>query len=206
MKAHPLLPNSFTGTAKRIELGRGSSFSKSGQSLNDYIRSYLEEGYAYGGYLEDRDLYEKSEVFHSSEGVRHIHLGIDLWCPAGTPVHCPWPGEIHSFRDNYEFGDYGPTIILKHDVREYTGYSLYGHLSRKSLNGLKVGQEFRAGEILARLGEEGENVGWPPHLHFQLILDMEGKQGDYPGVCFKEELLKYVQNCPDPLQFLELLR
>ena len=45
---------------------------------------------------------------------RRLHLGVDIWADAGTPVYVPLDGRIHSFRDNNHFGDYGPTVILQH--------------------------------------------------------------------------------------------
>ena len=49
-----------------------------------------------------------------------------------------------------------------------------------------------------------ENGHWPPHLHFQIILDMQLKEGDYPGVCKYSEREKYLANCPDPDLILQL--
>jgi hypothetical protein len=46
------------------------------------------------------------------------------------------------------------------------------------------------------------NGNWPPHLHFQLIRDMQGKRGDYPGVVRADELAFYRDNCPDPMALL----
>jgi peptidoglycan LD-endopeptidase LytH len=51
-----------------------------------------------------------------------------------------------------------------------------------------------------------ENGNWPPHLHFQLIADMEGWKGDYPGVCKYSEREKWLGNCPDPDLVLDLLQ
>jgi hypothetical protein len=46
-----------------------------------------------------------------------------------------------------------------------------------------------------------ENGGWPPHLHFQLIRDIQHYHGDYPGVCAKRDVDFYACNCPDPASF-----
>jgi hypothetical protein len=59
-----------------------------------------------------------------------------------------------------------------------------------------------------------ENGQWPPHLHFQIVVDMEipiaiGRKGDYPGVCKLSEKEKYLNNCPNPdliLQMMEYAR
>lgn len=150
-----------------------------------------------GGYGEERSLYSRSDLFEGEE-ARTIHLGIDIWSEAGTPVYCPLDGIVHSFANRSVHGDYGPIIILTHQVQRFTFHSLYGHLSTSSLEGLEVGKVFRAGDQLATMGDYKENFHWPPHLHFQLMLDMEGYNGDYPGVCKASEKDYYLSNCPNP--------
>ena len=161
---------------------------------------------AYGGYLEQRKLYNRSDYFTSEnpDDRRNIHLGIDLWCDAGTAVLSPLKGKVHSFQENTNFGDYGPTIILEHLEGGHTFYTLYGHLSRESLNGLKVGQEIIAGQQIATLGAPEVNGDYAPHLHFQIILDLQGKHGDYPGVGSRSQLDFYKINCPDPNLLLKI--
>ncbi|HWZ36478.1 MAG TPA: hypothetical protein VNW51_09975, partial [Mucilaginibacter sp.] len=51
---------------------------------------------------------------------------------------------------------------------------------------------------IARLGSIDKNGHWPPHLHFQLMFDMEGWVGDYPGVARFSEKEKHLRNIPDP--------
>ena len=57
---------------------------------------------------------------------------------------------------------------------------------------------------LAEFGISMENGHWPPHLHFQLIIDMLHYNGDYPGVCSPSEKEKYLENSPDPELVLQL--
>ena len=160
---------------------------------------------AYGGYLEQRNLYSDKDGFTSNNRpIRDIHLGIDFWCIAGTKVIVPIDGTVHSFKNNNTIGDYGPTIILKHVLNNTSFYSLYGHLSEDSLAGLEKGKEFKAGNQLAVLGTPEINVNYAPHLHFQIIYDLEGNEGDYPGVCAKADLHHYKENCPDPNILLKL--
>lgn len=154
--------------------------------------------YGIGGYMEHRTLYSRSGHFNTDDEPRRLHLGIDIWAATGTPVYVPISGHIHSFADNDHFGDYGPTIILSHNLDGLELYSLYGHLSRKDLDGLVVGAPVVAGQHLAHFGKQDENGHWPPHLHFQLMFDMEGCHGDYPGVARYSEKEKYLQNIPDP--------
>lgn len=152
---------------------------------------------AYGGYLEKRGLYGNSDRFLGSE-PRNIHLGTDFWCAAGTKVLAPLDGIIHSFANNTDFGNYGPTIVLTHEFEGNRFYSLFGHLSLDSLEGLYVGKTIHSGDTLAALGTPEVNIGYAPHLHFQLILNIGDYQGDYPGVCTKRDLRYFSANCPDP--------
>lgn len=159
--------------------------------------------YGIGGYMENRTIYARSAHFDTEDEPRRLHLGVDIWATAGTAVYSPLNGIIHSFRDNDNFGDYGPTIILEHNLDGLKLYSLYGHLSRESLNGLRIGDPVNANQKIATFGQYDENGQWPPHLHFQLMFDMQGKTGDFPGVCKYSEKEKYLANIPDPQLILK---
>ena len=162
---------------------------------------------AYGGYLETRGIYQRSTYFNENtkpEDERNIHLGVDIWIDAGTNVLAALDGEIHSFNNNLNHGDYGPTIILKHEIEGFVFYTLYGHLSLESLFRLEVGMKFNQGEVIAQLGTAEVNGDYPPHLHFQIILDIEDCFGDYPGVSSLNTLEFYKKNCPDPNLLLGL--
>ncbi len=160
---------------------------------------------AYGGYLEKRNLYTDNPNFSSAgKPLRNIHLGIDFWSIAGTKVKVPADGTVHSYKNNAIKGDYGPTIILKHEVNGFHFHSLYGHLSLESLESLYKGKKLKKGAVLGTLGTADINVHYAPHLHFQLIIDIADKKGDYPGVCSEEDLKFYVKNCPDPNLLLHM--
>jgi murein DD-endopeptidase MepM/ murein hydrolase activator NlpD len=145
------------------------------------------------GYAEKRDIYTQPQFAN-----RCIHLGMDIELPAGTEIICPLDAIIHSFANNNQTGDYGPTLILQHQLEGKTFYSLYGHLSRIDLLKLREGQRFLAGEVIGHIGTQEENGGWPPHLHLQLITDIGEHRGDYPGVCAPDQTAYYLQNCPNP--------
>ncbi len=161
--------------------------------------------YAAGGYAEDRALYEMSPHFRAKDGAtRTLHLGIDLWAPAGTPVRAVLDGVVHSTADNARFGDYGPTVILEHRFEDQLFHTLHGHLSRPSLQRSREGQHVAAGDVIGWLGEPHENVGWPSHLHFQVIADLGDRRGDYPGVCQRTEAGAWLKRCPDPNLLLRI--
>ena len=159
---------------------------------------------SYGGYGEDRNAYTQELFAPAGEEPRTVHLGVDIFAPAGTDVFTPLPARVHSSRINDKPGDYGPTIILEHAIDGGVFHTLYGHLSRDSLKGLKPGAAFMAGEPIGSLGTRNENGGWPPHLHFQVILDLKGMRGDYPGVCRRSERDEWLAICPDPRPLLGL--
>ncbi len=162
-----------------------------------------------GRYNEARLLYT-GPVFETAPRQfgerRTVHLGLDLFLPAATPVLAPLNGKIHSFQDNARPLDYGPTLVLQHDFDGGRFYTLYGHLSRDSLLGLEAGKTVQKGDRIARIGDPAENGGWPPHVHFQIICDLLGLEGDYPGVAAPNALKVWLSLCPDPNLIVRLPR
>ncbi|TVQ83395.1 MAG: peptidase M23 [Bacteroidetes bacterium] len=178
------------------------------ENLNSYVFENIQHSnktYGYGGYLEDREIYRRSPLFSvAGDEVRSIHLGIDVWAQAGQKIYCPLDGQVHSFANNDNYGDYGPTIILQHQLEGTGFYTLFGHLDSDSLYNLFEGKKVKKGEVLCRIGNFPVNGDWPPHLHFQIIADMGEMKGDYPGVCSIKEKEKYVTICPNPIVFFNL--
>ncbi len=171
-----------------------------------------------GRYDEARQVYTAGQFTLDSDEMperRTIHLGMDVFLTAGSPVFAPLEGKVHSFRNNTQPLDYGPCIILEHVAEEPEGadepevtagstgsamtfYTLYGHLSVESLNGLFEGKRIEKGERFATLGDPSVNGGWPPHLHFQIVTDMLGKKGDFPGVGGPGQRNVWRSLSPDP--------
>lgn len=176
--------------------------------FEEYVELLLKKNnalVAYGGYNEIRSLYKRSTVFNDlNTEERNIHIGLDLWIKAGTPVLVALDGKVHSFQYNNNLGDYGPTIILEHQLENHTFYTLYGHLALESLASIKIGDFFVKGQQLATLGDATVNGDYAPHLHFQIIKNMENNFGDYAGVCSKSKLAHYLENCPNPNLLLKI--
>ena len=163
--------------------------------------------FLYGGYCEPRYIYAASSVFdagHLGEEPRRIHIGLDIWGKAGTPVHAPIGGVLHSMKMNDSNGDYGSTLVLQHQLDGIVFHTLYGHMSASDLV-IQEGSYIMQGQEFAHFGMPHENGNWPPHLHFQIVIDMELNEGDYPGVCRLSELDKYAFNCPDPAPFFQII-
>lgn len=151
-----------------------------------------------GRYDEDRVLYRHSPLFDGVSERRSIHLGIDLFVIEGTEVSTPLPARVHSAVDNAGLGNYGPTVILRHELGGVEFHTLYGHLSRCSLDNLEPGDTVAAGDLVGEVGDLQENGSWPPHLHFQIIAGPVEGAVDYPGVAALSERDRYLRLCPDP--------
>lgn len=186
-----------------------------------YIHNKLEIAharYGIGGYAEHRTIYRRSELFSATKKIepsdqvviddepRRFHLGIDIWGKPFTPVMAPLKGMVHSFAFNNAFSDYGATIILSHRLNNYSFFTLYGHLSLASIRNFREGDTINEGDVFAEFGIPQENGNWPPHLHFQIIKDMQGKTGDYPGVCKYSERESFMDNCPDADLILRMMQ
>src|SRR5262249_17516520 len=118
------------------------------ERFTEYIRQTMEQQgarYGFGGYDEHRTLYARSTHFDHAIPVagseaartsaigpatdaepRRLHLGVDIWGPAGTKVMSPLDGIIHSFAFNNNDSDYGATIILTHQLDGVSFHTLYG--------------------------------------------------------------------------------
>jgi 4-aminobutyrate aminotransferase-like enzyme/Ser/Thr protein kinase RdoA (MazF antagonist) len=155
-----------------------------------------------GRYDEPRLLYT-SPLFGASgnptDERRTVHLGTDLFAEPGAPLRAPLDGVVHIVSNNSAQMDYGPLMILRHEssAREEF-FTLYGHLSKDSLGGLKVGQRVARGQLLARVGSAEENGGWTPHVHFQIILDLLELGANFPGVAYASQRSVWTSLSPDP--------
>lgn len=161
-----------------------------------------------GRYDEPRLVYASSRftrLGNDGDEARTVHLGIDLFVPAGTPVCAPLDGTVHSVRNNAAPLDYGPTVVIEHRTDEGTPfYTLYGHLSAQSLEGVERGASLARGERFAHVGDPTVNGGWPPHLHIQIIADLLGYEGDFPGVAAPSDREVWLSLSPDPSLLLGL--
>ena len=167
--------------------------------LYDFAGGYdpnrtLTHDYGIGKYDEVRPGMYKGEQF---EGVRNIHVGIDIGTPAGEPVLAFFDGRIFKLGNNDLPYDYGPTIITEHTWLDQRVFALHCHLSTASLSLWKEGDLVRKGDIIAHVGEQHENGGWNPHLHFQLSL-IEPETHDLPGAVSAADRQWARRAFPDP--------
>lgn len=159
--------------------------------------------FAFGRWSEPRELYRSAQFASADEAAtRTIHMGIDLFCAAGTPVHAPLDGIVEHLANNAQELDYGPLVILRHGSEPGTDFfTLYGHLSLDTLTRLSVGQHVSAGEEIATVGTPPGNGNWPPHLHFQRINDLVDLGVDFPGVASRRDRDYWLALSPSPAGF-----
>lgn len=161
-----------------------------------------------GRYLDKRPGLYTQPLFSDAGVQRDVHMGIDLFAAAGTPVFAFADGRIAWTGYQEQPGDYGFVLVTEHflPMPAHFGvgtrptlhlFALYGHLSRRDHAGWSRGRALRAGDRLGWLGEMHENGGWVPHLHFQLSL-LDPGQPDMPGVVADAQVALASLVFPDP--------
>lgn len=162
--------------------------------------SILDEPWGIGRYDERRvqNMYNNSDLY---DGTRCIHMGIDIWGPAGTPVKAFAEGRVYAVVNHDSPRNYGPTVITEHLLDTDRIWALHGHLSRETLDHLDFGQPVQAGDVIGWFGAATENGGWPPHLHLQLSRE-EPLNNDMPGVVAPADRMEARQIYPDPRRIL----
>ncbi len=161
------------------------------------------------GYYREPRLIYTDEAFRAGpskiDDRRSVHLGVDIFAPAGTTVHAPLKGEVVVAENRTGPLDYGGMIILKHETPQGDCfYTLYGHLDPGFLQKLKVGDMVEAGAAFCVLGAQPVNGGWAPHLHFQLLMTADGMAPSWPGVADPDDLGLWQRLCPNPACLLNL--
>jgi murein DD-endopeptidase MepM/ murein hydrolase activator NlpD len=197
-----------------LDLGSSSEFlaglreGSGAEWLTAGIRRQMQAAdtaFAYGRYGEPRALYDNDHFAGNAGGSgerRTVHMGIDLFCAAGTIIRAPLDGVVHRVANNERELDYGPMLVLRHDSGDGQYFhTLFGHLLLSSVQELTAGQRVAAGDPIAAVGRPPENGNWPPHLHFQLILDLLDLGSEFPGVCRASECDLWLSLSPSPAMF-----
>lgn len=162
--------------------------------------------YGLGSYGEKRSVYATDQFADSASPERRtLHLGIDVFAPAMTPVHAPLPGKVAFLTYNADPLDYGHTLIVEHEADGIRFHTLYGHLAGTLPMLLAIGDQVAAGQVIAHLGDWHENGGWAAHIHFQIMADMlEQTGGNFFGVGHESLWDVWQSVCPDPNLILRL--
>lgn len=172
------------------------------------IEDYMDGRFGIGGYLEPRmiyttDRYESAEAFTAER--RTLHLAVDFWGPAGTPVHAVLPGTVYMLEYLPADLDYGYLTVLEHVTDDGDRfYTIYGHLSDESMRTLVLGQQVDAGQRIGSFGIPDVNGKWPTHVHFQVVLDFIDKGRDFPGVGYASQQAVWASLSPNPNLLLRM--
>jgi len=197
------------GRAIVVDLSTGSRLRGEALTNLDVVRlgQLLDEAmadagtrFAFGRYAEPRELYDSDDFAVADVAERRtVHMGIDLFCAAGTPVSAPLDGTVELLANNARELDFGPLVVLRHqDGPDREFFTLFGHLGPEVLDTLETGQRVMAGQQFATVGAPPQNGNWPPHLHLQLILDLLDLGADFPGVARKSRQDYWLGLSPSP--------
>lgn len=187
LPAHPLfLPDPAEGATMALPTTgeRPDMPAFSDRAFDAWFDAHRARGirYGLGLYGENRTVYATPQFADAASPERRtIHLGIDVFAPAGTPVHAPLAGRVRHLTYNADPLDYGHTLILEHDLDGMRFFTLYGHLAA-SLPDLHPTGRIEAGQTIAHLGDWPENGGWAAHIHFQIVTDLLATSGNFFGV------------------------
>lgn len=101
---------------------------------------------------------------HPISGEKNYHTGVDIGMSQGTQILAGHDGTVTLAG---EAGGYGLCVAIEGEA--YKGHTLttkYGHCSQILVS---VGQEVKAGDVIAKVGSTGNSTG--PHLHLEVLVD-----------------------------------
>jgi len=161
-----------------------------------------------GYYHEPRLIYAEPSFRkgpYKASDRRTVHLAVDGFAPADTPLYAPLRGEVFIVENRDTHLDYGGVIILRHETPDGDEFfTLYGHLNPECCTRLRPGDAVEKGAEFCRLGDASQNGGWAPHVHFQLALTTKGIETDWPGVGDPDEMYMWRAVCPNPAALLNV--
>jgi 4-aminobutyrate aminotransferase-like enzyme/Ser/Thr protein kinase RdoA (MazF antagonist) len=161
-----------------------------------------------GPWGEERPVYS-SDAFRSvfdPDHRRSVHLGLDLFAPAGSNVRTPLDGTVADLFETEIPLDYGHAVLLRHEADGVAFYSLWGHLSARTISARKTGESLKAGDVIGQMGDTHENGNWQPHVHIQLITYAPERAADVIGAGEAGYLGIWRDLFPDPVDFAGLPR
>ncbi|MCK0179739.1 aminotransferase class III-fold pyridoxal phosphate-dependent enzyme [Flavobacteriaceae bacterium S0862] len=209
-KVSELFPTAPSDDFQHIDLSVSSKWIGHQENFNDLdlfqfkidkLQAEYPNKVLAGGYLEPRPIYTSTaydKIGNNGRESRTIHLGIDFWFHANTPIHALFDGEVVTACNDAGDKEYGGLVILKHRVEDFEFYTLYGHNTVESATKHQIGDLIKKGEKIAELGNYPENGNWAPHLHFQVMMSMLDYEVDFPGVTYFKQLNVWKGLCPDP--------
>jgi hypothetical protein len=132
------------------------------RAMDEAIGRVLEEGNAIVGIGRHAEARLTRPDRADDDEARSLHLGIDVYAPAGTLVRSPLSATVEELPDSH-------SIMLRHDVAPAIRFWL---LCRGlSVAPLHRGDDIERGQPVGTVAEEGAHGG-APHVHVQLAVDV----------------------------------
>lgn len=101
---------------------------------------------------------------HPITGKKTFHSGVDIGMGQGTDILAGQDGVVSLAG---EAGGYGLCVVVDGSIGGRVNLSTkYAHCSRLLVS---VGQEVKAGDVIAKVGSTGNSTG--PHLHLEVLLN-----------------------------------
>ncbi|MHA1910779.1 MAG: aminotransferase class III-fold pyridoxal phosphate-dependent enzyme [Candidatus Kariarchaeaceae archaeon] len=185
-------------------------------SNNDYLISMISEKInsedrqtAIGLYRENRLLWNSKETLSQSnigQEPNSVHLGMDLFAEPKTVVRAPLDGEVIFCGISSTIAGERPTIVLEHKIggiNDPTFYTVYACLYNETM-AIEIGQKVQAGDKIGEIGTLEENGGTPPHLHFQICLDVFDDPSVISPYCCPGNKEVWLNISPDPNLILNI--
>lgn len=141
------------------------------------------------------DAYRSIGVEQPVDELASVHLGMDVFVPAGTVVHAPLAGVVHAVAVRA-----GQACVVLHHAPAGASafFTLHGHLAADSVAALAKGQPVARGQALGAVAASAQNGGEPAHVHFQLALDLLDRGADFPHRVPAAERAAWAALSPDP--------
>lgn len=171
------------------------------QSLYDALMQASGHEVAIGPWLEKRTIYSTDNYISAFDrnARRNLHLGLDVFVPAGTVLSLPLAGTVVQTMVMNDSLDYGGVLVLEHEWQPGKHFwSLWGHLTHQSARDWKIGDRIAAATPFATVGDFEENGWWIPHLHLQLLRKPYLNYATAPGVGEEMFAALWPDLFPDP--------
>jgi murein DD-endopeptidase MepM/ murein hydrolase activator NlpD len=114
-------------------------------------------------------------LFGYRRSATHVHQGVDIAAPRGTPVRAPAAGRIVAAHSTWArgFTGYGRVVVLRTELEHMPPlYMLFAHLESV---GVQEGQQVQAGDVLGTVGASQfseptrtNDFTSGPHLHWEV--------------------------------------
>jgi hypothetical protein len=142
---------------------------KSKSGMNKIVAKGTISSFKHGTLVYKQSDNELSVALDFSKAT-HIHPGVDIAAPQGSPIYPAANGHVHDIiadSSDPNWPALGYVVIVQHE-KKYNGkktYSTYFHLGAKP--NVQIGQKVYQGVTkLGVLGSTGNATG--PHLHFEI--------------------------------------